>query len=111
MTKVIVVILFIMTTLYVDVVVIRSRRDTPKQNVYENFSAESIAKYNGEQDNLPVLLALDGLVYDVSAGKDDFYGVGQSYHYLVAKDASSWLHIYGADLIKNKYPVVGVYVP
>lgn len=74
------------------------------------YTAITLTQHDGSTD-APVLLALDGLVYDVSAGRVDFYNPGESYHYLVGKDASSWLHIYGAGLIKEKYPVVGVYQP
>jgi predicted heme/steroid binding protein len=56
-------------------------------------------------------LALDGYVYDVSAGREEYYNKGKPYHELVGKDSSQMLHIAGADLIRKKYPVVGIYTP
>lgn len=73
------------------------------------FDLVELAKYNGDEESLPIYLALDGYVYDVSAGKADFYGPGQPYHDLAGKDSSVLLGMFGGEIIKQKYQVVGVY--
>lgn len=97
--------------LFVDWQILRRRFDTTQNTDVPRYTAAALAQYDGTKPGQPVLLALDGLVYDVSAGAADFYAPGQSYHYLVGKDSSVALHVFGADLIKRKYPVVGVYTP
>ncbi|EKD84736.1 MAG: neuron derived neurotrophic factor [uncultured bacterium] len=72
----------------------------------KTFTQDELKKYNGTDADLPIYLALDGVVYDVTAGRE-FYASGGAYHYLAGKDASIPLHLVGADIIKNKYPVVG----
>ncbi len=93
-----------------DLWVWRKQQDAVPESNMPIYTESTLAKYDGSTDE-PVLLALDGLVYDVTPGRVDFYNPGESYHYLVGKDASGWLHIYGAGLIKEKYKVVGVYQP
>lgn len=73
------------------------------------FNQVTISKYNGNDANIPIYLALDGYVYDVSAGRENFYAPGESYHDIVGKDSSVLLHVFGADIIKKKYKIVGVY--
>jgi predicted heme/steroid binding protein len=71
------------------------------------FSADQLAAYNGEKQGQPIYIGLDGYVYDVTLGKK-FYQVGGTYHYIAGKDSSASLHIVGADIIKTKYPIVGI---
>lgn len=93
----------------IDYGIIRQRVDSTNNPSLPVYDQITLAKYNGEDKSLPILLALDGLVYDVSAGATNFYNPGESYHYLVGKDSSTVLHVFGDSLIKKKYPVVGVY--
>ena len=76
-----------------------------------SFNQMELAKYNGDDTNLPIYLVLDGYVYDVSAGRANFYGPGEAYHDLVGKDSSTLLHIVEASIIQQKYSIVGVYKP
>lgn len=46
-----------------------------------------LAKYDGTDPSLPVYLALNGTIYDVSAGRRT-YGPGGSYHYFAGRDAT-----------------------
>lgn len=73
------------------------------------YTLASLAQYNGERSDLPILLALDGYVYDVTSGKE-YYAPGAIYHELAGTDASTLLHAFGGDIIKRKYSIVGVLV-
>ena len=55
-----------------------------------------------------IYLAYKCIIYDVTAGKDKFYGLGKPYHYLVGRDSTKQLMIFGGDTIAAKYPAVGV---
>lgn len=70
------------------------------------FTVQELKKYNGVNPNLPIYLALDGNVYDVTVGKD-YYKAGGPYHSLAGKDSSSELHLAGGSIIKRKYKIVG----
>ncbi len=76
------------------------------QEVTKTITAEELKKYDGTDPKLPIYIALDGLIYDVTAGSK-FYTPGGPYHYLAGKDSSAELHLIGGDIIKRKYPVVG----
>lgn len=56
----------------------------PRQHI---FTPEELAKYDGTNPNLPLLLAVRGDVFDVSSGRD-FYGPGSGYAIFAGKDAS-----------------------
>lgn len=75
------------------------------------LGASELVKYDGSDENLPIYLVYEGYVYDVSSGGDDFYKPGEAYHFLVGKDSTQLLKIFGGDIIKRKYKVVGVYKP
>ncbi|GJP54192.1 hypothetical protein CLOM_g13289 [Closterium sp. NIES-68] len=51
------------------------------------WRAEELAKYNGSQKGLPLLLGILGDVFDVSKGKKH-YGKGQGYNHFAGRDAS-----------------------
>jgi predicted heme/steroid binding protein len=80
--------------------------DIPAQPGLPVYTAADLQNYNGEDPTKTILLALDGLVYDVTPGKE-FYQAGGDYHYLAGKDSSIELHIAGGDIIKRKYKVIG----
>ena len=66
-----------------------------------------LARHDGTDPSLPIYIGLDGSVYDVTLGKT-FYATGGSYHDLAGKDSSAQLRFFGADIIKQKYPIIGV---
>lgn len=72
------------------------------------YIAASLAPYNGTDEKLPIYVALDGYVYDVTPGKE-FYVPGGAYHDIAGKDASAELHIFGGGIIKEKYKIVGIF--
>ncbi|MFA6532972.1 MAG: cytochrome b5 domain-containing protein [Patescibacteria group bacterium] len=77
----------------------------PKQNL-KIFTFQEIGNFNGTDPEMPIYLALDGFVYDVTKGKE-FYQLGAPYHYLAGRDSSNELHLIGGDIIKKKYPIIG----
>lgn len=74
------------------------------------YTAATLITYNGDMDGLPIYVALDGYVYDVTAGKS-YYAPGGTYHSIAGKDASAQLHVFGGDIIRQKYPIVGILMP
>jgi predicted heme/steroid binding protein len=70
------------------------------------FTTKELGKYDGSNPSLPIYLALDGNVYDVTSGKK-FYKTGGAYHSLAGRDSSAMLHLVGGDIIKKKYKIVG----
>ncbi|KKR05718.1 MAG: hypothetical protein UT34_C0002G0225 [candidate division WS6 bacterium GW2011_GWF2_39_15] len=73
------------------------------------YKRSDLSKYNGAIKGRPILIGLNGYVYDVTEGKK-FYEPGGTYHYLAGKDSSSELNLIGGDIIRRKYPIVGVIV-
>lgn len=76
-------------------------------NNLPTFAENELIKYNGTNPDLPIYLAMDGYVYDVTSGKE-FYEPGGSYHDLAGKDSSVLLHIAGGSIIQKKYKIVGI---
>jgi predicted heme/steroid binding protein len=72
------------------------------------FNAETLARYNGEDTSLPIYIAFEGNVYDVTLGKR-FYEPGGAYDFLAGTDGTTLLRIAGGSTIKAKYPIVGTY--
>ena len=72
------------------------------------FTEESLARYDGNDPSLPIYIALEGSVYDVSSGAK-FYAIDGDYNFLAGTDGTMLLKIVGGDIIKKKYPVIGTY--
>lgn len=51
------------------------------------FTEEELKKYDGSEDGKPIYMAIKGVVFDVTTGKE-FYGKGASYNALVGKDST-----------------------
>jgi len=51
------------------------------------FSDSDIAQYDGQNPNLPIYMAVKGVVFDVTSGKG-FYGPGMSYNALAGRDCT-----------------------
>lgn len=74
------------------------------------ISTAELKKFDGSDPSLPIYLALDGKIYDVTAG-GQYYLPGGPYHDLAGKDSSKILHVMGVDeLIIKKYPKVGILI-
>eukprot|EP00897_Mesotaenium_endlicherianum_P008126 jgi/Mesen1/7341/ME000377S06555 len=62
-------------------------RGQQKESIGRVWVKEELARYDGYDEKLPLLLAFAGEVYDVSKGSQH-YGLDESYHHFAAKDAS-----------------------
>ncbi|KAK2878562.1 hypothetical protein QQF64_011372 [Cirrhinus molitorella] len=51
------------------------------------FTEEELQRYDGSEDGQPIYMAIKGVVFDVTTGKE-FYGKGASYNALVGKDST-----------------------
>ncbi|XP_077013887.1 neudesin-like [Tamandua tetradactyla] len=51
------------------------------------FTEEELARYGGEEADQPIYMAVKGVVFDVTSGKE-FYGRGAPYNALAGKDAT-----------------------
>ncbi|XP_052001802.1 neudesin-like [Xyrauchen texanus] len=51
------------------------------------FTEEELKRYDGSEDGQPIYMAIKGVVFDVTTGKE-FYGKGAPYNALVGKDSS-----------------------
>ncbi len=72
------------------------------------YTHSTLLKYNGTNPNLPIYIAYEGKVYDVTAGKA-YYESGGVYNFLAGTDGTSLLRTIGGDIIQRKYPVVGTF--
>lgn len=108
-----IVVLAVLVMLVVDLYVLKHIRlqRTLTTDGLQTYSKGELAKYDGTDPNVATLLAMDGFVYDISAGRDNFYAPGEAYHDLAGKDASKLLQLFGGDIIRKKYKIVGVYIP
>lgn len=107
------IVLFILSLLLVDVLVIRIFLPRPVVNhevTLEVYTASRLATFDGSDVTKPTYLALDGFVYDISSGRDAFYAPNKPYHMLAGTDASALLHIVGAEIITRKYKIVGRFI-
>jgi predicted heme/steroid binding protein len=69
------------------------------------MKSSELKAFDGTKPGKPIYLGYEGLVYDVTAGKD-YYQAGGTYHFLAGKDSTADLRLAGGDIIKRKYPVV-----
>lgn len=72
------------------------------------FNTQTLAQYDGSDPSLPILIAFEGNVYDVTPGRS-FYEPGAGYHFLAGTDGTKLLQVIGGDIIKRKYKVVGAF--
>lgn len=57
------------------------------KNGPQEFTDADLKKYDGSNPDLPIYLAINGTIYDVSLGRKH-YGPGGSYHFFAGADAS-----------------------
>ena len=57
------------------------------QNGPKQYTDADLKKYDGSNPDLPILLAINGTIYDVTLGRKH-YGPGGSYHFFAGADAS-----------------------
>lgn len=54
---------------------------------YVELDAEQLKQYDGTDESKPILLAIQGRLYDVTKGRS-YYGPGGGYHIFAGRDAS-----------------------
>lgn len=81
-----------------------------QKEVLPEFNTKTLSLYNGTNIDLPIYIAFDGLVYDVTPGKKH-YEKGAAYDFLSGTDGTKLLRVFGGDLIKEKYQVIGTFTP
>ncbi|XP_060115522.1 neudesin [Heteronotia binoei] len=62
-------------------------KPVPRQKPVRLFTDTELARYNGQEEGQPIYIAIKGVVFDVTSGKE-FYGKGASYNALVGKDST-----------------------
>ena len=72
----------------------------------KSFSVDELKGFDGSDDNKPIYIGYEGLIYDVSTGRE-YYKKGGVYHFLTGKDSTIELNFAGGGIIKKKYPIVG----
>lgn len=84
----------------------QATQELVSQNInLPEMSLTELAQFDGSDSSKPIYIGMNGLVYDVSAGRD-YYKIDGTYHFLAGKDSSDQLNIIGGDIIKRKYPVI-----
>jgi predicted heme/steroid binding protein len=64
-----------------------TQANTVLQNPQISLTDAELLKYDGTNPDLPIYLALNGTIYDVSANRGT-YGPGGSYHFFAGRDAA-----------------------
>ncbi|KAH8698618.1 putative heme/steroid binding domain protein [Talaromyces proteolyticus] len=77
-----------------------------------NLTPSELALYNGSDPSLPIYLALNGTIIDVSANPS-IYGPGGGYHFFVGRDASRAFvtGCFQEDLTNDMTGVEEMYIP
>lgn len=77
-----------------------------------NLTDADLSLYDGSNPDLPLYIALNGSIYDVSAGRH-FYGPGGSYHFFAGRDATRAFvtGCFDTDLTPDMRGVEDMYIP
>ncbi|XP_070590559.1 neudesin [Erythrolamprus reginae] len=59
----------------------------PSHRPVRLFTEDELARYDGRQEDEPIYIAVKGVVFDVTSGKE-FYGKGAPYNVLAGKDST-----------------------
>ncbi|XP_074846105.1 neudesin [Carettochelys insculpta] len=62
-------------------------KPTPVPAPVRLFTESELARYSGQEEGQPIYMAVKGVVFDVTSGKE-FYGKGAPYNALVGKDST-----------------------
>ena len=60
------------------------------------YDLETLRRYNGSDDSLPILLGLKGFVFDVTKGSK-FYGPGTTYSHFAGRDVTRNTAMFSTD--------------
>ncbi|XP_063159357.1 neudesin [Candoia aspera] len=62
-------------------------KPAPSQRPVRLFTEDELARYDGRKEDEPIYIAVKGVVFDVTSGKE-FYGKGAPYNALAGKDST-----------------------
>ncbi|XP_051502622.1 neudesin-like [Myxocyprinus asiaticus] len=71
------------------------------------FTDEELKRYDGSEEGQPVYMAIKGVVFDVTTGKE-FYGKGAPYNALVGKDSTRAVAKMSLDLADLTHDTTGL---
>ncbi|PIK58120.1 hypothetical protein BSL78_04976 [Apostichopus japonicus] len=71
------------------------------------FTTDEIAEYDGSDPDKPIYMAVKGLVFDVTDGKE-FYGKGKGYNVLVGRDATRAVALWSLEKKDLTHDVTGL---
>lgn len=82
----------------------------PPKMKKRDMTVEELRQYDGKDPTTPVLLAVNGKIFNVSRGRR-FYGPGGPYETLAGHDASRAFAMFQTDLVKEEYDDISDLTP
>ncbi|XP_058021338.1 neudesin [Ahaetulla prasina] len=79
----------------------------PSQRPVRLFTEDELARYDGRQEDEPIYIAVKGVVFDVTSGKE-FYGKGAPYNALAGKDSTRSVAKMSLDPVDLTYDTTGL---
>ncbi|XP_048344712.1 neudesin isoform X2 [Sphaerodactylus townsendi] len=79
----------------------------PRQRPVRLFTELELARYDGQEEGQPIYIAVKGVVFDVTSGKE-FYGKGAPYNVLVGKDSTRGIAKMSLDPVDLTHDTMGL---
>ncbi|XP_066475335.1 neudesin isoform X1 [Tiliqua scincoides] len=82
-------------------------KPAPRDRPVRLFTEAELARYDGQEENQPIYLAVKGVVFDVTSGKE-FYGKGAPYNALVGRDSTRGIAKMSLDPVDLTHDTMGL---
>ncbi|XP_033000704.1 neudesin [Lacerta agilis] len=82
-------------------------KPAPRQSPVRLFTESELARYGGQQEDQPIYIAVKGVVFDVTSGKE-FYAKGAPYNALAGKDSTRGIAKMSLDPVDLTHDTVGL---
>ncbi|XP_034967177.1 neudesin [Zootoca vivipara] len=82
-------------------------KPAPRQRPVRLFTDSELARYGGQQEDQPIYIAVKGVVFDVTSGKE-FYAKGAPYNALAGKDSTRGIAKMSLDPVDLTHDTVGL---
>ncbi|XP_053239206.1 neudesin [Podarcis raffonei] len=82
-------------------------KPAPRQRPVRLFTESELARYGGQQEDQPIYIAVKGVVFDVTSGKE-FYAKGAPYNALAGKDSTRGIAKMSLDPVDLTHDTVGL---